>query len=60
MYVSAGRKPVLTSKKGVDFCRQIIREYPNTKYEQEARMLLRRVPEYERKRYNITDKEMGL
>ncbi len=60
MFVSAGRKPVLTSKKGVDICRQIIREYPNTKYEQEARMLLRRVPEYERKRYNITDKEMGL
>ena len=60
MFVSAGRKPVLTSKQGVDYCRQIIRDYPNTKYEQEARLLLRRVPEYERKRYNITDKEMGL
>ncbi len=60
MYVKAGRKPVLTSKKGIDLCRQIIREYPNTKYAKEARLLLRRVPEYERKRYNITDKEMGL
>ncbi|RKY07156.1 MAG: hypothetical protein DRP66_07340 [Planctomycetota bacterium] len=60
MFISAGRKPVLTSKKGIDTCRQIIRDYPNTKYEQEARMLLRRVPEYERKRYNITDEEMGL
>ncbi len=60
MYVSAGRRPVLTSKKGVDLCRQIIREYPNTKSEQEARLLLRRVPEFERKRYNITDEEMGL
>jgi hypothetical protein len=60
MFVSAGRKPVLTSKKGVELCRQIIREYPNSKYEQEARLLLRRVPEYERKRYNITDEEMGL
>ena len=60
MFVSAGRKPVLTSKRGIETCRQIIREYPNTKYEQEARLLLRRVPEYERKRYNITDKEMGL
>jgi len=60
MFVSAGRKPTLTSKQGVDLCRQIIREFPNTKYEQEARLLLRKVPEYERKRYKITDKEMGL
>ncbi|MCD6393072.1 MAG: hypothetical protein J7M40_06150 [Planctomycetes bacterium] len=60
MFVSAGRKPVLTSKKGIDLCRQIIHDYPNTKYEREARLLLRRVPEYERKRYKITDKEMGL
>jgi len=60
MYVSAGRQPVLRSKRGIDLCRQIIRDYPNTRYAQEARMLLRRVPEYERKRYNITNKEMGL
>ena len=60
MYVKAGRKPGLTSKRAVDICRQIIREYPNTKYEQEARLLLRKVPEYERKRYKITDEEMGL
>ena len=60
MYVKAGRKPVLTSKRAVDICRQIIRDYPNTKYEREARRLLKKVPEYERKRYKITDKEMGL
>ncbi len=60
MFVSAGRKPVLTSKTGIDLCRRIIREFPNTKYAEEARGLLKRVPEYERKRYKITDKEMGL
>ena len=60
MYIKAGRQPVLTSKRAVDICRQLIREYPNTKYEQEARLLLRKVPEYERKRYKITDEEMGL
>jgi len=60
LFIPAGRKNFLTSKRGVDLCREIIREYPNTKYAQEARLLLRQVPENERKRYSITNEEMGL
>ncbi|MBE0537154.1 MAG: hypothetical protein IH624_15945 [Phycisphaerae bacterium] len=60
LFIPAGRKTLLTSRQGVNLCRQIIREYPNTKYAQEARLLLRQVPENERRRYNVTDEEMGL
>ena len=57
-FVKIGR---LTSyKKGIDLCRQVINDYPNTKYEQEARVILRRVPERHHKRYNITNEELGL
>ena len=59
-FVSIGRKPKLTSKTGIDLCRKIIRECPNSKYERQARLLLQSVPEYQKKRYKITDKEMGL
>jgi hypothetical protein len=60
MFVQAGRKPILTSKQGVETCRRIIREYPNTKEAQEAKILLRSVPEAEQRRYGITDEEKGL
>jgi hypothetical protein len=45
---------------GVDLCRQIINEYHNTTYADEARKLLRTIPPNEQKRYNITNEEMGL
>ena len=60
VFVGIGRKPRLTSKTGIGICRQIITKYPNTKEAQEARVLLRSVPERERTRYKITDAEMGL
>ena len=60
LFVPAGRKRFLSSKTAVDLCRQIINEYPNTSYADEARKLLRTVPADERKRYNITNEEMGL
>jgi len=60
LFIPAGRKTILTSKKGVEICREIINTYPETKYADEARMLLRRVPEHERKRYKVTNEEMGL
>ncbi|MHC4721393.1 MAG: hypothetical protein ACYS6I_01660 [Planctomycetota bacterium] len=60
LFIPAGRQKFLTSKMGVDLCRQIINEYPNTTYADEARKLLRTVPPHERKRYNITNEEMGL
>jgi len=54
------RKPMMTYKRMVDYCRQILRYYPNTKYAPMARELLRDMPESQRKRYNITDWELGL
>ena len=60
LFIPAGRQKFLTSKMGVDLCRQIINEYPNTTYADEARKLLRTVPPNEQKRYNITNEEMGL
>lgn len=49
-----------TPKAAIETCRQLIKDYPGTKYEQEARMLLRMVPAKDHKRYKITSEEMGL
>jgi hypothetical protein len=49
-----------TPKKGIEMCRDIFAKYPNTKYSEQARMLLREVPERYRKRYKVTDEELGL
>lgn len=54
------RKPMMTHKRMVDYCREILRYHPNTKYASMARELLRDMPESRRKRYNITDWELGL
>jgi hypothetical protein len=52
---------LLTPKRGIEMCRRIMKDYPNTKYADEARSLLREnvAPRY-RKRYKITDEELGL
>ena len=47
-------------RAGIKQCRQLIQTYPNTKYADQARQLLRKVPETYRKMYNITNEEMGL
>ena len=49
-----------TPKQGIELCRRIIREYPDTTYARQARELLRGLPERHQKRYKITDEEMGL
>jgi len=49
-----------TPKAAIDTCRQIIRDYPGTKYEQQARGLLRMVSAKDRRKYKITDEELGL
>ena len=49
-----------TPKAAIDTCRQIIKDYPGTRYEQEARGLLRMVSAKNRKRYKITNEELGL
>ena len=59
MFIKAGSR-YMTPKKGIETCRQIISDYPGSKYAQEARMLLREVPERYHKRYGITNEELGL
>jgi hypothetical protein len=46
-------------KQGIEACRQILAEFPNTPYAQQARELLRQVPERYRKMNTITDEELG-
>jgi hypothetical protein len=61
LFLAKKTRRLLTPKRGIDICREIIRKYPDTKYSNEARTLLRENvdPRY-RQRYNITDEEMGL
>jgi hypothetical protein len=49
-----------TYAKPIEMCRTVINDYPNTKYAEQARTLMRQVPERFRARYNITDQELGL
>ena len=60
LFIPLGRKTGMSSKIGVDLCREIITKYPETEYADEARKLLRKVPERDRKRLKITNEEMGL
>lgn len=59
MLIRAGSR-YMTPKRGIEICRQLIGDYPGTKYADEARLLLRKVPERYRKRYNLTSDELGL
>jgi len=54
------RLPSHQYKDPINWCRQVMKDYPNTKYAQEAQMLLRNVPKEHRAQYNITDEELGL
>jgi hypothetical protein len=57
-FIEMGR--FTTYKQGIELCREVIKSYPNTKYADQGRQLLRKVPERYRKRYNVTNEEMGL
>ena len=54
------KKPMMTYKRMVDYCRQIINDYPRTFFAPKARELLREMPERYRKQYNVTDEGLGL
>lgn len=56
----ANRLQYHTYAKPVEMCRTVIKDYPNTKYSEQARLLMRQVPERFRDKYNITDEELGL
>jgi hypothetical protein len=60
LFIPSGQKRFMTSKNGVETCREILRRWPNTKYAEQARQLLRKIPEDEQKRYKITNEELGL
>jgi len=49
-----------TYAKPIEMCRTVIKDFPNTKYAEQARVLMRQVPERFRERYHITDEELGL
>lgn len=54
------RLPGMTTasyKRMVDYCRQIIKEYPGSAEAEKARKMLAEVPLHRRERYNITDAE---
>ena len=53
-----GRLPPLTFKKCVDYCRDIIEQYPGTQWEYKARRLLADVPKRHWKKYGITQEEV--
>ncbi len=54
------RKPFMSSKRCVDYCRQIINKFPDSAEAAKARVLLRKMPARERERWKVTDEEMGL
>ena len=45
---------------GIEACREVLKEFPNTEYAQQARELLRRVPSRLKERHGITDEEQGI
>jgi hypothetical protein len=51
---------VLGYGRMVEYCRQIQELYPDSPQAKQAKELLRQLPEQERKKYKITDQEMGL
>lgn len=56
----SGGLPMLTRKMMVENCRKILEHYPESPQAEEARKMLRELSEEDRRRYNITDEELGL
>ena len=54
------RKPMMTYGRMVNYCREIIRDFPESSYADKARELLRQMPDRRRKQFKITDEEIGL
>lgn len=54
------RKPLMSFKRCVDYCREIISKFPDSAEAAKARVLLHKMPARERERWKVTDEEMGL
>jgi hypothetical protein len=53
-----GRLPMMGFKNMVDYCREIIKNYPESEYAYKARRMLGDIPQRFRERYNITEAEI--
>jgi hypothetical protein len=56
----SGRLPVMNYKKMVDYCREIIKRWPDSEYAFKAKRMLGDIPERYRKMYDITEEETDL
>ena len=54
------KKPMMTYRRMVDYCRQLFKEYPDSSQAEKARELLRQMPPRDKRRYKITNEELGL
>ena len=60
MHIEESRKlRAKNPRKGIEAARQVLKEFPGTPFAQQARELLRRVPDRWKKQHNITDEELG-
>mgnify|MGYP000170995582 CR=1 FL=1 len=53
------QRGILGYQQVVAICRGIIQDYPDTEYAQQARELLRQIPEDKRAQFNLTEAELG-
>ncbi len=58
--LSLAQKGIMGYSQTVVLCRDVIKQYPGTQYERQAKALLGQVPEDLRSQFNITDEELGL
>lgn len=54
------QKGILGYSQVVAICRDVIKQYPSTPYERQARVLLGQIPKDLHSKFNITDEEIGL
>jgi hypothetical protein len=58
--LSMAQKGIMGYSQTVVLCRDVIKQYPGTQYERQARTLLGQIPKDRLSQYNITDEELGL
>ena len=54
------KKPMMTYRRMVDYCRQLFKQYPDSSQAEKARELLRQMPNKYKRTYKITNEELGL
>lgn len=58
-YLKIAQKGMSGYSQIVAICRGVIKDYPGTDYERQAKELLRQVPEDQRSQFHLTDEELG-